>query len=58
MKIGNHAALEKAIEMAQANSGSIAEPVVDMGIGSFRNSKLVPPKRGYLVMLARELRNG
>ena len=31
--VGNHAALEKAIEMAQANSGSIAEPVVDMGDG-------------------------
>lgn len=31
--VGNHAALEKAVEMALANSGSITLPVVDMGDG-------------------------
>ena len=31
--VGNHAALEKAVATAQANSGSIAEPIVDMGDG-------------------------
>ena len=31
--VGNHAALEKAVKLAQANSGSIVEPVVDMGDG-------------------------
>ena len=31
--VGNHAALEKAVEKAQANSGSIAKPIVDMGDG-------------------------
>ena len=31
--VGNHAALEKAVEMALANSGSISEPIVDMGDG-------------------------
>lgn len=31
--VGNHAVLEKAIEMALANAGSISEPLVDMGDG-------------------------
>jgi predicted enzyme related to lactoylglutathione lyase len=31
--VGNHAALEKAVAMAQANAGSIAEPIVDIGDG-------------------------
>ena len=31
--VGNHTALEKAVEMALANSGSISEPIVDMGDG-------------------------
>ena len=31
--VGNHATLEKAVEMALANSGAISEPIVDMGDG-------------------------
>lgn len=31
--IGDHATMEKAIEIALANSGSISEPIVDMGDG-------------------------
>ena len=31
--VGNHAILEKAIEVALANSGSISEPIVDMDDG-------------------------
>ena len=31
--VGNHAALEKAVSAAQANSGAIAEPIEDMGDG-------------------------
>lgn len=31
--VGSHAALEKAVEVALGNSGSIAEPLVDMGDG-------------------------
>lgn len=31
--VGNHAALEKAVAIAQANAGSIAEPIVEMGDG-------------------------
>jgi predicted enzyme related to lactoylglutathione lyase len=31
--VGNHAALKKALEVAQSNAGSIVEPVVDIGDG-------------------------
>jgi len=31
--VGDHATLEKAVETAMANFGSISEPVVDMGDG-------------------------
>ncbi|HRJ57418.1 MAG TPA: VOC family protein [Anaerolineales bacterium] len=31
--VGDHANLEKAVEMVLANSGSISEPLVDMGDG-------------------------
>ena len=31
--VGNHATLEKAVEMALANSGAISESIVDMGDG-------------------------
>jgi predicted enzyme related to lactoylglutathione lyase len=31
--VGNHIALEKAVKMALQNSGSISEPIVDMGDG-------------------------
>jgi hypothetical protein len=31
--VGTHASLEKAVEMALANAGSISEPLVDMGDG-------------------------
>lgn len=31
--VGDHAALERAVSMAQENAGSIAEPVVDAGDG-------------------------
>ncbi len=31
--VGDHAALEKAVEQVLANSGSISEPLVDMGDG-------------------------